>query len=631
MPFFLEDVALEGEGLDQFVDVRVSAENGTLGDGGAAWDTSTNNATVRYQGSAEDIDFSGISYTSLRNSEGTDQLTFRILDGDGNELQTFTKTISVGELFDTAGDFDGSTLEGTGQNDGFGADLADVDVATEVDGAAGFDRFFVGAVDADAALDATDFTTVNVEHVDLALADAADTATVDAGMFDGVQLISAFAAAATSANALTINDLNPETAVQIDDNIVDVALGLAEGDSLSVVLAESADELASVADAGDSEAAVENLTLDVRENADFDFTMTDLVNVTAAGAGNLMLTGAALDTVANGFTLDADGLEGDLSVELTGNRPEEVSLTGGEGVNTFTFGANLTNDDTIVGGDLNEAEDNQDVLTATVSGETNAFDISKVEEITFTMADEDVTIDSAGISGADFIAVAETGTDNTFTLENVESGTEVELTALAATNTVHVDGATGDSEVFFTVTDGTVGTLQTTNIETVNIETSTGGGTLAEVATSGANSLVVTGDQSLEVTERLNSEIDSIDLTEFEAAFTATVADGSNIQVGEEGSHVITLAGGALEGEDTIQFAYDGTEGDADFADQAIDGFNVSDDAFNFSSLDITADDLTWADVEDDTDLTVDTGDESFTVFLVGVNEADFSADNFVF
>jgi S-layer protein len=622
----LADFNLDTTGdLPAVVTATFEVTNGLLATGGNAQLTADGPTKLTFQGSPTQLQdaIKAFTYQSAASSAATDNVTITVKSVGGTVLGTISEEISVGRAFAyDAAVWDGKTVTGTAQSDLFSGAQADVIKATALDGGAGYDVLQVSAVTGAGTL-TNGISTTGIERVELTLT---GVATVDASKFAGVEVIES-----KGAHVGTYQKLTTDTRlIQTGDANVSLALAEAQAaDTTFTVIMNGMSGKAII----DAEAATSKAIKDLTINANAASGTTtitagsNLQNITVLGVAAVNLnTLTSLDD----FTLDASALENNLTLNLAGTG--DVNLIGGKGVNSFVFGATLDENDVVMGGDLNEAETNQDTLTATVTGDDNAFNISKVEEITFTMgADADVTIDAANITGADSIAIVQAGTGNTFTLENLESSTVVQLTALAATNTVAVEGASGDgSSASFSVTDATAGILRTTGIETVNIETSGGAVTLAAVSTTGANTLVVTGDQDLTITAPLATAINTVNLSEFEGTFTATVRGGSTVQVGEDAELALTLATGINAGADIIAFVYGGEEGKADFEDQAIVGFQVSQDKLDLSAFGITLDDLSLAGGAH-AEITVDTGEESFTITLTGVDQGDLVLDNFIF
>jgi len=177
------------------------------------------------------------------------------------------------------------------------------------------------------------------------------------------------------------------------------------------------------------------------------FTSTTATSVIVTGDADLTI---GSHTAAKVTLFDASALTGKLT--LTAGA-EKATYKGGSKVDTFTMGSNLTNKDTIIGGD------GKDVVTASVSGLTvdnDDLNIQDVETINLTTGGDN-QIDATGITGASTVLAV---TDNIQTITNFDLAQTIQLGLTA-------DASATSSEIDVTAKDAT-GTADTLKVKIEN-------------------------------------------------------------------------------------------------------------------------------------------------------------------
>jgi S-layer protein len=304
-----------------------------------------------------------------------------------------------------------------------------------------------------------------------------------------------------------------------------------------------------------------------------------IANVTGAGVTELNVSGdAAVSltdyTLANVETITSTNTAGlSLGTTTLGN---DVTFTGGAGDDSVILGANTNaiemgaGDDTVTlttanlgaGGSVNGGEGN-DTLVANVNGSAYSADPAVTGFETLRVAGNA----AQGSHNANGFTALEIGTTNgATTFTSVAAGTG--LTVLAAPTggtTVTLANATGEEDSFDLTfasegaIDYSTGGVSIADVETINItntDTQTGDDAVAQTNTmtlqaTAAESVVVTGNAGLNLTNTGNTAITNFDASGIQgeagdAAALAVTFVSANTTVGAE----VTITGGS--GNDTL-------------------------------------------------------------------------------
>jgi len=340
----------------------------------------------------------------------------------------------------------------------------------------------------------------------------------------------------------------------------------------------SATEVINISGAGDTTiTATDALTINNSSSGEVDLTGTAATTYTHTGSGLLRITtGAASSTTTASGTGALDFTE-----TVTG----DTSVTGSSGDDTFRFAGLLDSDMTVVGG---TGTDTLRILgdAAALTGTDTTISVSGVETLTidsdtaadnldfdvFSGAAEITTVIIDGDADADSVTLTDTQA-STFTISN---GTTIVANASNAENlaavvidlkdssgsadsiTINLDndqsgaaavaGGAAALQNAFTLT-----TLTANGVETINLNTSFAatnasdtGNNADEIIVTTLNSSVIStldvgGAGNLTITNALDADIDTINLSDATGTVDLVVQAGDN-----------TITGGS--GVDTIDF-----------------------------------------------------------------------------
>ena len=308
--------------------------------------------------------------------------------------------------------------------------------------------------------------------------------------------------------------------------------------------------------------------------------MSELKNVTVAGAGAVDLTGVgsvnSVDASANagGVTVDLSGA--DEAVFKGGTGKDSITVDGskaahdlGAGDDTLTFNGALGEKGTVEGG---EGTDTISVAAAKLSdlaaefknGDITGFEVLSVSDSL------SVGIDMANFAGIDHLTLA--GVSAAVTVSNMQSGSTLELGTgnYAGVITVGVDGAAAgqDGVLNIELTHGTPPTsakVTVQDVETINIVSDGEGEKYNMTLTADkATTVKVSGDAELDLTLTGN-KIDTID----------AVGNSGGVEIVSALNDGATFTGGT--GADTVTLGKSNTV----FGGEGADTFKVSNTKVN--------------------------------------------------
>lgn len=385
---------------------------------------------------------------------------------------------------------------------------------------------------------------------------------------------------ANGATQLVVNMAADQTSVDLTSQN-----RLGAGDNLTFQLA--GDSLSSVKlavdeDGGDagavstinfanSTAAVTDLAITAADSSDNRWAKVDvtaleeLANVTVAGAGAVELAVAALNNELK--AVDATANTGGVTVDLS--IVNGAAFTGGAGADELTIRASTVahdlgaGDDTLyymgglgTGGSVAGGEGTDTIVVANDqlnNLKTDFANITGFEALTVT-SQLATGIDMADYAGIDHLTL-QNGIGNTQQIQNMQSGSTLELTA-SATNAFAVtvaDAADGKADVLNIALTGnnavTTGNITVADVETINVvATDTDLTAVAEhtltLTADKATSVTVSGDAKLDLILTDSLAVNNIDASENTGGLTVNLATAklSGITVtGSSAADTITL------------------------------------------------------------------------------------------
>ena len=292
----------------------------------------------------------------------------------------------------------------------------------------------------------------------------------------------------------------------------------------------------------------------IKGSAGADTLVGDTKSTIEGGAGNDTITGGSGD----------DTLHGDEGKDNITTGAGSDTVKGGDGDDTIVVAGNLSSGDKIDGGDgadiLSATNASLTALKALTISEANTFNanFNGVEALTLTDALDQTSFDLGYLSGIEIVNITDfTGAE---TLAGLDSGNTVNHLA-AVTNAAHVltlsvnNAATGTTDVINVglKNSGSVdyGVMALANIETINIDVTettastnvrvnTIGLTITQATGGAAQTLNVTGTESLTIdTAVAVSTIDASGMSN-----SAKTAAGLTMSTGYTKSQTITGSGG---------------------------------------------------------------------------------------
>lgn len=484
-----------------------------------------------------------------------------------------------------------TSYNGTAGDDSFYMlDTAELQAYHTLDGGEGNDTLFLS--DQEVA-----GTIKNIEN--LVVADVTGDKTYDLNTFstsftlDGdsatVKNVTSQKLIADGATSLTVNMAADQTSVDLtSQNRADQALAVAlSGDSLTSVKLAVDEGAYGVAFTG-STAKVTDLTITATTSAAEDdaasidaSALTNLANVTVAGAGAVELT---VDTTSEESALkavDATANTGGVEVDLSNAKLAKVAFTGGDGDDSLKLGDSAAahtlgaGDDTV---EITTALTSKDfsvdggegtdtlMMKADIAAKFTIGDVVKNFEILkLNGSDSEATVDMNDFGDINHVVVGD-ALSGALTVDNVDSDGTIEFTAAPGTNDVTVTvtdaGEEGHNTDVLNVTiaaagDLAAGTLKVDDVETIHITADdtdlTADGTAAKhtmvlaatAANKAADTVTISGDAGLKLTLNNYSNVEIIDAS----ANTGGVNLAENTTLGTS----TTFKGGA--GEDAISAA----------------------------------------------------------------------------
>jgi len=297
-------------------------------------------------------------------------------------------------------------------------------------------------------------------------------------------------------------------------------------------------------------------TVNIDSSKTTGLTANELIAVTASSATSVNLTGAAALTIgsltlnAKATSVDASAMTGALTAAIGANNAtyKMPSVS-----STLTFGANLNNKDTVIGG-----AGKADSVTATASGLTaltSAVTLTDVESLMLTTSGNN-TLALADVTGLKTLGV----TANTQTITGFDLASTIEASGAAAVVVTAADATGTDDTLKFRQklngsVDNTVVALS--GIENLSIEVRD---TAATVNVAGFNLTNFRGDQVTysqspfsatavtvdSVGTTLYKTVDTINATGLKGAFTAAATNATDaVTFNVQGAGIQTIAGGA--------------------------------------------------------------------------------------
>lgn len=503
------------------------------------------------------------------------------------------------------------------------------------------------------------------------IADGAETLTVE------------MAAGQTSVDLASQNRAADQTFTLKGDSLTSVKLAMDEGNK-KVGFTDSDVKVTDLAvTATVSEA--ENGKADVDASA-----LTNLANVTVAGAGAVKLTVDTASAESALKAVDATANTGGVEVNLSDAKLAKVAFAGGAGADKLTIAASTVahdlgaGDDTLnyaaglgVGGSVagGEGTDTISLQNNQLSGLKTDFangNITGFEALTVTNQ-LDNNIDMKDYAGIDHLTLA--GIAESKTVDNMQSGSTLELTTSASGNfTVNVaDAAAGKADVLNialtddTTVDGktiTVADVETINVVATDTDLTTVDEHLLTLKADKATTVTVSGDAKLNLTlkEDMTPVVNKIDASENTGGLKFDASTLSGITVtGSSAADTITLGFNntvnGMGGDDTFTVTK-AAEGKVNTSYSTIQGFAAGDklgiadvaavvnagtlqgdtldaavtSAMSKTNSATTAVSFTWGNdtyvVMDATSPTMDTfAKGDFLVKLAGVTGVEFEAD----
>ena len=388
-------------------------------------------------------------------------------------------------------------------------------------------------------------------------------------------------------DAITINVINSSDAGTINvDNIETVNLVSSDSPSddtneIRIDAAGSGDatEVLNISGAGDTTVvATDALTINNSASGDVTLTPTAATTINHTGTGTLTTTTGVADV-----TVTASGTG---ALDFTDSVAGETTVTGGSGDDEFNFGANLEEDDVIVGGTGTD--------TLVVTGDATPFGgpgegdiaVSGVETLEINSEDDDNALDfDVFANPAEITTVIVNSTDegdevtlndtqaSTFTINNGSDNTAEDIAsvvidlkdATGTTDAITINlnntqtGDAGEQDDFAITTGITANDIETINLNTsfVSDESTAEVVTLAALTTDDATTLNISGTADLTITAALDTDIETITSTST-GDTTLTLSGGDVAYTGGSGVDTLNF-GTSLTAADTVDGG-DGTD-----------------------------------------------------------------------
>ncbi len=348
----------------------------------------------------------------------------------------------------------------------------------------------------------------------------------------------------------------------------------------------SATEVVNISGAGSTTiTATDALTINNSSSGEVDLTGTAATTYTHTGSGLLRITTGVADSTA---TASGTG-----ALDFTDSVAGNTTVTGSSGDDTFRFAGNLDSDDTIVGG---TGTDTLRILgdAAALQGTATTISVSGIETLRIdsdtaadnldfdllTGAAEITTVEIDGDSGDTTLDNAGNVVDDSVTLTDTQASTFIisNGTTLNAGNNslahdlaavvIDLKDSSGASDAItisldndqtgeeFLLNAFTLTTLTANGVETINLNTTftvtdgvdktATGNNADEIVVTTLNSDVIStldigGSANLTITNALDADIDTINLSDATGTVDLVVQAGDN-----------TITGGS--GVDTIDF-----------------------------------------------------------------------------
>tara|TARA_B100001540_G_scaffold315476_1_gene342831 strand:- start:20840 stop:26995 length:6156 start_codon:yes stop_codon:yes gene_type:complete len=375
-------------------------------------------------------------------------------------------------------------------------------------------------------------------------------------------------------------------------------------------------------------------TVTAAANSDIN-VLSGSATIASGGTSTTFAVGAVSDSIVEGlegvkvsvFDADANALStSNILFDNAGSAATSSSFTGTTGVNNFTGGAGDDSFDFSTAASFQDIDaldggDGTDTLTISYGAAASLKpDLENIEKvvITNTAAATNAlvinTVDTASgyshitnLSSTGHVTLNNLGTLPTKVTLNNSSDTltlDLEAGALAATDdNLHVDiSGTATAATNLTITaDGTA------DLETLTLNSIAQANTIATLTTADVdvNKLVVTGDQSLTITNAINSEILTVDASASTGGLTLSAAPSAVLGINITGGAGNDSFNGTAAGADTISAgagadtitmsslnaldAIDGGDGaDRLVVDQAIASATVMGGVSNVETLEVT-------------------------------------------
>jgi len=427
----------------------------------------------------------------------TEGLTVTVVP-TAEQVVTGSATGSVGEVLTLTTGMD--TITGTANNDIY---YGVIDTTTPASNTfSSFDSINAGLGTDTFSLSMNDNydATSSLSSIELFELKATAIATFNASGLTGITSISDN----RSTNALTVSNIGSTDTKLIMNNLSNAAADLTATFANTAVAGTSDTVVIDIIGGtggtavGDNQVLItsasaangaENLTVNVSGGAAYLGTLESEENATdsqvleklTVNASSDFTVGTALDFSGTGGTVDASTSTGKINLTFGA---EANTVTGGSGNDTFVFGANLDNNDTIDGG---AGTDTVSVLEANMDAYTSlSFIKNSVATVTNVEA---VTISDAVITGATYSATDIASSVNTVTY--ALGGADSTLTFGSGANTLNLKGVFTAGHTI--VTSG-VATNDTLTISLAN--------TTADVA---SQNYVTTGIEELTISNSLTA------------------------------------------------------------------------------------------------------------------------------
>lgn len=457
---------------------------------------------------------------------------------------------------------------------------------------------------------------------DTASTSAGVTASVNTIISNGVQTGAAAKYTLTSdAPTVTEGDTDTKTlAFTVSLDKAATAATTVNYETLSTGTATAGDDFVATAGTVSFAKGQKTATVNVTINNDTDYESSGIAETI-----KIKFSGSDLsaDVTAEGSIKEND-TDPDLAAKSLTLTTGINTLTGNKGDDTFdgSTAGSLDTADTIDGGD------GTDSLSFTIGAESLRPTIKNVEKVIFTATADTFNLDTRDITGAtSFTSESSSGAAK---INNLSSVVPVSINSGTAAQTINfLDTALSGSSDELTIslnnlqqTDTTNDVLEitdaggTTNkLETLIIDSSSIGSTVDNLATTavGTTTLKVTGDESLVITDAIDSEITTVNasansggvtvvganttaltMTGGSGADSLTSTTGDDTLTGGAGNDTLvassgtdTVKGGT--GNDTIKFAGSGGLTKVD----TVDGGDGTDTLFYTSNEALSDDDFT--------------------------------------